>query len=248
MKRAGAVQVRLVMIAFTLVGTMATIAQAQDYKAILANPERPEDERALDAGRKPEEVLKFFGVKPGDKVADIMAGKGYYTVILSQVVGPQGVVYSVNNALMKGFVKNALDVRLQNPMFANVKHIDGEMDKLALPTDGSLDFVLIHLNYHDLVLKNDNRAAMNKAIFAALKPGGVYGIVDHYAKDGSGTEFTESLHRIDKAVEVKEVTDAGFVLAKEGDMLRHPEDPRTEGVFKHRGETDRFVLRFEKPK
>ncbi len=138
--------------------------------------------------------------------------------------------------------------RLQNPMFANVKHIDGEMDKLALPTDGSLDFVLIHLNYHDLVLKNDNRAAMNKAIFAALKPGGVYGIVDHYAKDGSGSEFTESLHRIDKAVEVKEVTDAGFVLAKEGEMLRHPEDPRTEAVFKHRGETDRFVLRFEKPK
>src|SRR5713101_1445779 len=145
-------------------------------------------------------------------------------------------------------VKDKLDVRLQNPMFANVKHIDGEVDKLALPTDGSLDFVLIHLNYHDLVLKNDNRAAMNKAIFAALKPGGVYGIVDHYAKDGSGTEFTESLHRIDKAVEVKEVTDAGFVLAKEGEMLRHPEDPRTEGVFKHRGETDRFVLRFEKPK
>jgi len=248
MKRAGAVQVRLVMIAFTLVGTMATIAQGQDYKAILANPERPEDERALDAGRKPEEVLKFFGVKPGDKVADIMAGKGYYTVILSQVVGPQGVVYSANNALMKGFVKDALDVRLQNPMFANVKHIDGEIDKLALPTDGSLDFVLIHLNYHDLVLKNDNRAAMNKIVFAALKPGGVYGIVDHYAKDGSGTEFTESLHRIDKAVEVKEVTDAGFVLAKEGEMLRHPEDPRTEGVFKHRGETDRFVLRFEKPK
>jgi len=248
MKRTGAVQISLGLIASLLMGIVATLAHAQDYKAILANPERPEDERKLDAGRKPEEVLTFFGVKPGDKVADIMAGRGYYTVILSQVVGPQGVVYSANNALMKGFVKDALDVRLQNPMFANVKHIDGEMDKLALPTDGSLDFVLIHLNYHDLVLKNDNRAAMNKAIFAALKPGGVYGIVDHYAKDGSGTEFTESLHRIDKAVEVKEVTDAGFVLAKEGDMLRHPEDPRTEGVFKHRGETDRFVLRFEKPK
>ncbi len=248
MKRADAVQVRLVMIAFTLVGTMATIARAQDFKSILANPERPEDERKLDAGRKPEEVLKFFGVKPGDKVADIMAAGGYYTAILSQVVGDKGVVYSANNAFIKGFVKDKLDVRLQNPMFANVKHIDGEVDKLALPTDGSLDFVLIHLNYHDLVLKNDNRAAMNKAIFAALKPGGVYGIVDHYAKDGSGSEFTESLHRIDKAVEVKEVTDAGFVLAKEGEMLRHPEDPRTEAVFKHRGETDRFVLRFEKPK
>ncbi|HEV8713817.1 MAG TPA: class I SAM-dependent methyltransferase [Candidatus Binatia bacterium] len=248
MKRASAVQISLGMTAFMLVSAVVTLAHAQDYKTILANPERPEDERKLDAGRKPDEVLKFFGVKPGDKVADIMAGGGYYTAILSQVVGDKGVVYSANNAFMKGFVKDKLDVRLQNPVFANVKHIDGEIDKLALPTDGSLDFVLIHLNYHDLVLKNDNRAAMNKIIFAALKPGGVYGIVDHYAKDGSGSEFTESLHRIDKAVVVKEVNNAGFVLAKEGDMLRHPEDPRTEGVFKHRGETDRFVLRFEKPK
>jgi len=245
MKRASVV---LGLSAFVLAGVVVTLARAQDYQAILANPERPEDERKLDAGRKPDEVLKFFGVKPGDKVADIMAGGGYYTAILSQVVGDKGVVYSANNGFMKGFVKDKLDVRLQNPMFANVKHIDGEIDQLALPRDGSLDFVLIHLNYHDLVLKNENRAAMNKIIFAALKPGGVYGVVDHYAKDGSGSEFTESLHRIDKAVVVKEVTDAGFVLAKEGDMLRHPEDPRTEGVFKHRGETDRFVLRFEKPK
>jgi len=248
MKRASVGRISLGLSAFVLVSAVVTLARAQDYQAILANPERPEDERKLDAGRKPEEVLKFFGVKPGDKVADIMAGGGYYTAILSQAVGDKGVVYSANNGFMKAFVKDKLDVRLQNPVFANVKHIDGEIDKLALPTDGSLDFVLIHLNYHDLVLKNENRAAMNKIIFAALKPGGVYGIVDHYAKDGSGTEFTESLHRIDKAVVVKEVTDAGFVLAKEGDMLRHPEDPRTEGVFKHRGETDRFVLRFEKPK
>jgi predicted methyltransferase len=236
------------LITLTLASATAVSAWAQDFTAILANPERPADERALDAGRKPEEVLKFFGVKSGDKVADIIAARGYYTAILSQVVGEKGVVYSANNAYVRGRIKDALDVRLKNPMFANVKHIDGEVDKLALPTDGSLDFVLIHLNYHDLVLQNDNRAAMNKTIFNALKPGGVYGIVDHYAKDGSGNEFTESLHRIDKAVVVKEVTAAGFVLAKEGDMLRHPEDPRTENVFKDRGNTDRFVLRFEKPK
>jgi predicted methyltransferase len=223
-------------------------AWAQDFKAILANPERPADERVLDAGRKPEEVLKFFGVKPGNKVADIVAGRGYYTAILSQVVGEKGVVYTSNNAFAKGFIKDALDVRLKNPLFANVKHIDGEVDTLALPTGGSLDFVLIHLNYHDLVLKNDNRAAMNTAIFNALKPGGVYGVVDHYAKDGSGSEFVGSLHRIDRAVVVKEVTAAGFVLVKEGNMLRHPEDPRTESVLKNRGETDRFALRFEKPK
>ncbi len=176
MKRMYVIQITLGLLTLALAYVLVIPARAQDFKAILANPERPEDERKLDAGRKPEEVLKFFGVKPGDKVADIMAAGGYYTAILSQVVGDKGVVYSANNAFIKGFVKDKLDVRLQNPMFANVKHIDGEMDKLALPTDGSLDFVLIHLNYHDLVLKNDNRAAMNKAIFAALKPGGVYGI------------------------------------------------------------------------
>src|SRR5262245_21194074 len=130
----------LILLALALTAFSPPMVQAQDYKAILANPERPEDERALDAGRKPEEVLKFFGVKPGDKVADIMAGRGYYTTILSQVVGPQGVVYSANNAFIKGFVKDTLDTRLKNPMFANVKHIDDEVDKLALPTDGSLDF------------------------------------------------------------------------------------------------------------
>ncbi|HKA54995.1 MAG TPA: class I SAM-dependent methyltransferase [Candidatus Binatia bacterium] len=247
MRRSFVLNGGLGLMTLALASAAVVSARAQDFQAILANPERPAEERALDAGRKPEEVLKFFGVKPGDKVADIIPARGYYTVILSQVVGPQGVVYSANNAYVKGLIKDALDERLKNLMFANVRHIDGEVDKLALPTDGSLDFVLIHLNYHDLVLKNDNRAAMNKIIFTALKPGGVYGIVDHYAKDGSGTQFTESLHRIDKAVVVKEVTDAGFVLAKEGDLLRHPEDPRTENVFKDRGHTDRFVLRFEKP-
>lgn len=248
MRRSFVLSGGLGLMTLALASAAVVSAWAQDFQAILANPERPPEERALDAGRKPEEVLKFFGVKPGDKVADIIAARGYYTVILSQVVGEKGVVYTANNAYVKGLIKDALDERLKNPVFANVKHIDGEVDKLALPTDGSLDFVFIHLNYHDLVLKNDNRAAMNKIIFNALKPGGVYGIVDHYAKDGSGTQFTESLHRIDKALVIKEVTDAGFVLAKEGDILRHPEDPRTENVFKDRGNTDRFALRFEKPK
>src|SRR5262245_19264121 len=117
MKRTATVQVSLGLLAFLLIGTRVTLASAQDYQAILANPERPEGERKLDAGRKPEEVLKFFAVKPGDKVADIMAGRGYYTAILSQVVGPQGVVYSTNNAFIKGFIKDGLDVRLKNPMF-----------------------------------------------------------------------------------------------------------------------------------
>src|SRR6266849_10803270 len=122
MKRMYVIQITLGLLTLALAYVLVIPARAQDFKAILANPERPEDERKLDAGRKPEEVLKFFGVKPGNKVADIMAAGGYYTAILSQVVGDKGVVYSANNAFVKGFVKDKLDVRLQNPMFANVKH------------------------------------------------------------------------------------------------------------------------------
>jgi len=211
----------------------------QDFKTILANPERPQNERALDASRKPEEVLKFYGVKPGDKVADIFAARGYYTAILSHVVGPQGVVYSANPNARPEWTD-----RYKKPQFANVRVIDGSLDAVALPQDGSLDFVLIHLNYHDLT--PEVRTAMNKRILGSLKRGGVYGVVDHSAIDGSGNEVTKTLHRIDKALVVKEVPAAGFVLAGEGQMLRRPEDTRDFNVNKERGKDDRFVLRFEK--
>ncbi len=213
---------------------------APDFTAVLANPERPSEERALDATRKPDEVLKFYGVKAGDKVADIWAGRGYYTAILAQVVGPKGVVYSANPS-----ARPELAERWKNPGFANIKAIDGPLDQVALPQDGSLDFVIIHLNYHDLA--PEARIAMNKKILAALKRGGVYGVVDHSAKDGTGNEAVKTLHRIDKALVIQEVTGAGFKLAKEGDMLRRPEDPRDFNVNKERNKDDRFVLAFQKP-
>lgn len=211
-----------------------------DYSAALANPERPQAEVELDAARKPSEVLAFYGVKPGDKVADIWAARGYYTAILSQVVGAQGVVYTVNPNS-----RPEINNRWKKPAYANVRVADGPFDKLALPQDGSLDFVLIHLNYHDLA--PEVRGPMNKRILAALKRGGIYAVVDHSAKDGSGNEANKTLHRIDKFQVVKEVTDAGFNLAREGNMLRKPEDKRDFNVNKERNKDDRFVLAFQKP-
>jgi predicted methyltransferase len=126
-----------------------------------------------------------------------------------------------------------------------VKVADGPFDKLALPQDGSLDLVLIHLNYHDV--DPGMRSAMNKAVLGALKRGGVYAVVDHSAKDGSGNEANKTLHRIDKAQVIKEVTASGFTLGKEGDMLRIPSDPRDFNVNKERNKDDRFVLAFQKP-
>jgi predicted methyltransferase len=151
------------------------------------------------------------------------------------------LVYSATPAAGK-----ELKERFQNPAFANVKLVEGSMDTVNLPTDHFFDLVLIHLNYHDL--PSDVRTAMNRRVLAALKPGGTYGVVDHAAKDGSGNEFVKSLHRIDKALVIKEVTEAGFVLARESDLLRNPSDMHTETVFKIRGKTDRFVLSFQKPR
>jgi predicted methyltransferase len=218
----------------------ATTQSRQDFSSILADKERPDTETALDSTRKPGEVLAFYGVKSGDKVADIFAARGYYTVILSGVVGPQGAVYSAIPA-----ARPELAERLKNPKFANVRLIEGPLDKLALPQDGSLDFVLIHLNYHDL--SPDVRIAMNKRILGALKRGGVYGVVDHSAREGSGNEAVKTLHRIDKLLVIKEVTGSGFKLAKEGTMLSRPEDKRDFNVNKERNLSDRFVLAFQKP-
>ncbi|MBI2364364.1 MAG: class I SAM-dependent methyltransferase [Deltaproteobacteria bacterium] len=196
----------------TLAGCAAT---APDYAAILINPDRPPNERELDGARKPNEVLAFYGVKSGDRVADIYAGRGYYTAILSELVGMQGLVYSAIPAS-----RSEITERWKKPSFANVRVLDGPMDKIALPQDGSLDFVIIHLNYH---------------------------VVDHSAKDGTGNAAAKTLHRIDKQLVIKEVTGSGFTLAKEGNMLRKPEDPRDFNVNKVRNKDDRFVLAFVKP-
>jgi predicted methyltransferase len=218
----------------------ATTQPAQNFSSILADSERPDAEKTLDSARKPSEVLAFYGVKSGDKVADIYAGRGYYTALLSGVVGPQGTVYSAIPA-----ARPELAERLKNPKFANVRLIEGPLENLALPQDGSLDFVIIHLNYHDL--SPEVRSSMNKRILGGLKRGGVYGVVDHSAKEGSGNEAVKTLHRIDKLLVIKEVTGSGFKLAKEGTMLSRPEDKRDFNVNKEKNLSDRFVLAFEKP-
>ena len=221
-------------------GGCAASSSAPDYSAALKNPDRPQAEVELDATRKPQEVLAFYGVKSGDKVADIWAARGYYTAILSAVVGPQGIVYTVNPNS-----RDEINQRWKSPKYANVKIADGPFDQLALPQDSSLDLVLIHLNYHDVV--PETRAPMNKRIYAALKRGGTYAIVDHSAKDGTGNEANKTLHRVDKAQVIKEVSQAGFKLENEGNMLRKPQDTRDFNVNKERNKDDRFVLAFQKP-
>jgi predicted methyltransferase len=214
-------------------------------------PDRPAADKALDAGRKPAQWLAFFGVKPGMQVADLFAGGGYTTELLARIVGPGGKVYSVNPPFPEHFkrIGDQWKARLKEPVLSNVVAVQKPFDApdFALAPPGSLDAVIMHLNYHDLVGLKLDRAKINGAVFAALKPGGVYGIVDHSAAKGSGDRDVSTLHRIDENFVIDEVEKSGFKVAARSSALHHPEDDRTWLVFKHRGETDRFILKFVKP-
>lgn len=213
-------------------------------------PDRSAGDKALDAGRQPAQMLAFFGIAPGMQVADLFAAGGYTTELLSRVVGPSGKVYSQNGPFPERFKKigEAWHARLKNPAFSNVVPVEkpfGAPDMLPVPPN-SLDAVVMNMNYHDMVLFKIDRDKVNAVVFKALKPGGFYDIVDHSAKDGSGITNV-SLHRIDEKFLVDEIEKAGFKLAAASSALRHPDDDRTWNVFKKRGETDRFMLKFVKP-
>jgi len=222
----------------------------KNIKDAVDSPDRPADDRKLDAGRKPEQMLAFFGIAPGMQVADLFAGGGYTTELLSRAVGPTGKVYSQNGPFPEKFKKigDAWVARLKNPALKNVVAVNKPFDApdlLPVPP-GSLDAVTMNMNYHDMVIFKIDRDKVNAAVFKALKPGGFYDIVDHSAKDGSGITDV-SLHRIDEKFLVDEIQKAGFKLAAASSALRHPDDDRTWMVFKKRGETDRFMLKFVKP-
>jgi len=221
-----------------------------DITAAINSPERPAADKALDAGRKPDQILAFYGIKPGMKVADIFAGGGYMTELYARIVGPGGKVYSQNGPFPEQFkkIEEQWNERLKEPALNNVVKVSKPFDApdlLPVPPE-SLDAVIIHLNYHDLVGFKLNRENVNAAVFKALKPGGIYGIVDHSAAAGTGDTQTATLHRIDEDFLIKDVEKAGFRLYGASSALRHPEDDRTWLVFKHRGETDRFMLKFVK--
>jgi len=214
------------------------------------SPDRPAADKALDAGRRPDQIMAFYEIKPGMKVADVFAEGGYMTELFARIVGSTGTVYSQNGPFPEQFkkIEDAWNERLKEPALKNVVKVSKPFDApdlLPVPPD-SLDAVIIHLNYHDMVGFKLNRDNVNAAVFKALKPGGIYGIVDHSAKPGAGDTQTTTLHRIDEDFLIKDVEKAGFKLHGASSALRHPEDDRSWNVFKHRGETDRFMLKFVK--
>jgi predicted methyltransferase len=241
--------VALLVLTFIAAAPQPSLAQA-DLTAILASPSRPQAQRDDDGRRKPAEVIKFLGIKPGDHVADLLTGGGYWTRILVPLVGPTGKVYAGNNPFFARFYNDTFSALLAEPAFKGVVRIDGPVDKLALPSDGSLDVVLMVMAYHDIFLTDEDRGVLNKKVLAALKPGGVYGIIDHEAGAGAGATKIKDLHRIEQKVVVDEIKAAGFNLAGEADFLKNPADDHSAKIFDKSisGKTDRFVLKFEKPR
>jgi predicted methyltransferase len=222
-------------------------------RAIVAAPDRSEADRALDAGRHPAEMLAFFRVVPGMKVAELGAGGGYTTELLARAVGPTGVVYAQNSKfILEKFAAKPWSERLAKPVMKPVIRVDREFDDPLPPEAHHLDAVFMILFYHDTVWMKVDRARMNKAIFAALKPGGVFAVIDHSAKEGSGLSDVQTLHRIDERTLKEEIEAAGFTVGTEADFLRNPGDPRDwndspSAAGDRRGTSDRFVLGFVKP-
>lgn len=225
---------------------------ATDYSAALADPARPEAERARDAARLPGELLAFAQVSRGEKVGDYIMGGGYLTRILAAAVGPGGRVYAFQPAEFIAFRgQYGDDQKAVDAVYANVDAVAGSAVAPAWPEP--LDTIITVQNFHDLYNKRapaDAGLRAARGLFAALKPGGTMVVVDHSAAAGTGATLSDSLHRIDRQTVIEAFTAAGFVLEASSDLFAHPADPRTVNVFDAaiRGQTDQFTLRFRKPK
>jgi predicted methyltransferase len=244
------VSCRIVAAAIALVAVYgcAGLEPLPDFRAVVSSPDRSDADRVLDQRRDPQRLLDFYGVRPGMRVLDMSAGRGYNAELLARVVGPTGRVYAQNSpTLMPAAAKTAFEERLKSPAMANVVHVVRDFEDPLPPDVRNLDLVTFNFNYHDTAWLGTDRARMNRAVFAALKPGGVYIVADHSAKPGAGVSVAKSLHRIEERVVREEVEAAGFRLAGTGDFLRSPADPRDVPVFKNTGRNDEFVLKFVKP-
>ena len=218
-----------------------------DYRAIVASADRSEADRQTDQRRNPELMLAFTGARPGMRVLDMGAGGGYSTELLARAVGSGGTVYAQDSPGVSPRAKERFDERAKTSAMRNVVRVLRDYDDPAPPGVRDLDLVTFFFAYHDTAFMSVDRAKMNRALFGALKPGGVLVVADHSAQPGAGTSVAKSLHRIEEAALRREIEAAGFRLAAEGDFLRHREDPRDSIVFRPAVPVDEFVLKFIRP-
>ncbi|MDH3441282.1 MAG: methyltransferase domain-containing protein, partial [Gammaproteobacteria bacterium] len=221
------------------------------YEAAIASESRTDTDQERDANRKPDEVLAFFGIQPGMDVLDMFSGGGYYTEIVSRIVGPEGSVHAHNNSAYAQFVGEETTNRYADDRLANVEFLMAENNELDLSAE-SFDAILMILAYHDIyyVAPNDGWPRIDgpkliAEFYKGLRPGGILGVVDHVAAAGSARETGNTLHRIDPEIVIEELEAAGFVLEDKSDVLRNRDDDHdlSMAAAEIRGRTDRFVLR-----
>ena len=226
----------------------AAVAAAVDSK------DRPEADRAIDAARKPKDMLEFFGIAPGMKLVDLFAGKGWYTELEARVAGPGGEVYAHNPPeYLAKFTDKGIVERLAGNRLPTVKRWDRSLDKLELPA-AHFDGAIANDVFHDFFWLSKDVDGVVKQVYDALKPGGFFAIVDHSAPAGTGDSFATDFngqHRIDEALVKQKLLKAGFKLEAESQALRNPDDDRSKPFFapEMKGKnTDKFALLFRKPK
>jgi predicted methyltransferase len=235
----------LATVATALPVTGLAASASQQIADAVAHPARPAADRERDADRKPAAVIALTGMHAGAKVAEILPGGGYFTRIFSKVVGPTGVVYAWVPAPTGGRdMGAALRAMAADANYSNIKVADLDPAK---PLPEKVDVVWTSLNYHDMRARpNADLTPTNKMVFDALKPGGLYIVIDHAAEKGATNAGT--LHRVDAELVKQDVTSVGFKLVQESDLLRNPADDRTKASSASgRGKSDQFVLLFQKP-
>jgi len=244
----GRLSITAVVAALLLAGAGATVAAAPPayVKAAVEDAGRPQTDKDNDKLRKPDEMVVLADIKPGSNVLEILPGGGYFSRIFSKAVGARGHVYEAITAPAAGRGPPAIRAIAGDAAYSNITVIEGPLDQVKTPA--KVDVAWTSRNYHDL--PPAVRPGVNKAVFDALKPGGVYVVLDHSAPKGAGEAAHQTLHRADEDIVKTEVLAAGFKLDKEYDTLRNPSDDRTKRVFDNavRGQTDQFILKFRKPK
>jgi predicted methyltransferase len=228
-------------------GAVWAQAQAPDYAAIIAAPDRSDADRDADKRRDPLPFLVFSGARPGMKVLDMGAGGGYSTELMARAVAPNGTVYGQNPADMFPRAMEAFQARLKTPAMKDAVADIRPFDDPVPPDVHDLDLITFLFYYHDTTYMKVDRAEMDRKMFAALKPGGYLVLADHTAAAGADVSVGKTLHRIDEAIVRQELGAAGFKVAAEGNFWRVPGDTRDFSSNKPPSPVDAFVLKFQKP-
>jgi predicted methyltransferase len=216
---------------------------ATRYQAAIDSPVRTDADRRIDAARRPAQFLALTGVRPGMRVLDVSAGAGYTSQLLALAVGSQGQLWAQAPQPGAALTKRLAD-RPQSNLTVVARPFEDPVPEQAPP----LDLITIVLNYHDISYLPVDRTKMNQRLFAALRPGGRLVVVDHAARPGTGAADGKTLHRIEEALVRRELEQAGFVLDASDDYLRNPQDPRDQTSTNSPIPTDKFALRFVKPR